>query len=231
MAEYSRRDLSELNDHYPALAGVTKELQNVWGGEYVAGFWKDSLLEHLGWRGGVCTNEQFAGKKWEKRLQGPSWSWMSHPSSVSVNPIVITDVEILGYETELEFPDQPFGPVKYGSLVLEGRTLPLSDLETKLMPNMDPTWKKAMVIMPEATDGISLDFPEQGLPEGELKALALGMTFSNSDQHCISFLVLRRLECDIYERIGQAMLHTAFNMEEKSQLIMAKAKREVVVIE
>src|SRR5204862_6741960 len=52
MAEYSRRDLSVLHDRYLALAGVTEELQKIWGCEYVAGFWKDSLVQHIGWVGG-----------------------------------------------------------------------------------------------------------------------------------------------------------------------------------
>jgi hypothetical protein len=43
-------------------------------------------------------------------------------------------------------------------------------------------------------------------------------------------LVLRRLECDTYERIGLAILQTVFCMEETVS-IMSKAKREVVVIE
>ncbi len=57
IAEYSRRDLSFLDDRYPALAGVTEELQRIWGGEFVAGFWKDSLVQHLGWAGGVGVDE------------------------------------------------------------------------------------------------------------------------------------------------------------------------------
>lgn len=230
MAEYSRRDLSVLDDRYPALAGVTEELQKIWGGEYVAGFWRDSLVRHLGWAGGVSADERFGGKKWEKRLQGPSWSWMSYPSSISINPIAITDVEILGCETELAYPNQPFGPVKWGSLALEARTLPLSALQTKIIPNEDSIWRRVLAIMPEAVDGIALDFPERGMPDGELKALILGLTFSDVGEHCVSFLVLRKLECDTYERIGHAILQTAFSME-KTQSIMENARREVVVIE
>lgn len=232
MAEFSRRDLSVLDDRYPALAGITEELQKIWGGEFVAGFWKDSLVDHLSWVGGVCSDEQFAGRKWEQRLEGPSWSWMSHPSSVSIDPLATTDVKVLGCETELAFPDQPFGPLKWGSLALEARTLPLSALRTKnkLRPNINSIWKRAVAIFPMAMDGIALDFPERGLPDGDLKALVLGMTFSNSGAHCVIFLVLHRLECDTYERIGHAVLHTEFN-EEESIAIMSQAEREVVVME
>jgi hypothetical protein len=138
--------------------------------------------------------------------------------------------QILGCETELAFPDQPFGPVKWGSLALEARTLQLSALQTKIRPNIDPAWKRALAILPTAIDGIALDFPERGMPEGELKALVLGMTYSDVGEHCVSFLVLRRLGRDTYERIGHAVLHTAFSME-KTKAIMDEAKREVIVIE
>ncbi|KAE9379603.1 HET-domain-containing protein, partial [Stipitochalara longipes BDJ] len=74
MAEYSRRDISVIEDRYPALAGVTEELQKIWGGKFIAGFWEDYLVQHLGWVGGV-NNEEFGGRKWESRLEGPSWSW------------------------------------------------------------------------------------------------------------------------------------------------------------
>jgi len=131
------------------------------GGEYVAEFWKDSLVQHLGWVGGVSTDERFGGMKWDKRLEGSSWSWMSHPSSISINPIAFTDVKVLDCETELAFPNQSFGPGKCGRLALEARTLPLSTLQTKIIPNMDPIWKTALTIMPEAIGGIALDFLER----------------------------------------------------------------------
>ncbi len=157
---------------------------------------------------------------------------MSHPSSVCIDPIAITDVEVLGYEAELAFPDQPFGPVKWGSLALEARTLPLSALQTafRIRTNIDLVWKRACAIMPHAMDGIALDFPARGLPEGELKAMALGMTFSTRDEFCVTFLVLRKLEGDTYERIGQAVMRTVFNKDDV-EAIMNQAEREVVVIE
>jgi Heterokaryon incompatibility protein (HET) len=245
MAEYSRRDISVINDRYPALAGVTEELQKIWDGEYAAGFWKGSLVQHLGWVGGV-NNEEFGGRKWKSRLEGPSWSWMSHPSSISIDPVAVTDVKVLGCVTELASIDQPFGKVKKGILVLEARTLPLSDLRAQLRPNLNSGWKRTLAIMPEAVAGIALDFPEQGMPGGELKALVLGLTYSSVGEHCLSLLVLHKLERGTYERIGHAIMHTAegdrserighavFHTAETLQPtkeILAKAKREVVIIE
>lgn len=233
MAEYSKRDLAVLDDRFPALAGITEELQRAWGGEFIAGFWKDSLVQHLGWVGGVVAGEQYAGKTWEERLSGPSWSWMSHPSSISIDPVAITDVEVIGYEVELAFPDQPYGPAKSGSLVLEARTLPLSLLQTrtKIRPNVDAMWKRVCAVMPAAIDGVALDFPSKGLPESDnLKAMVLGMTFGTDSSHCVTFLVLRRLESDTYERIGQAVLHVSFD-NEAAAAIMSQAKREIVVLE
>lgn len=245
MAEYSRRDMSVIDDRYPALAGVTEELQKIWGGEYVAGFWKSSLVQNLGWVGGV-TNEEFGSRKWESRLEGPSWSWMSHPSSISIDPVAITDVKVLAYGTKLASIEQPFGKVEKGILVLEARTLPLSTLGGKLCANNDPNWKRSLAIMPGAVDGIALDFPEQDIPEGELKALLLGMTYSDVGEHCLSLLVLHKLERGTYERIGHAIMHTVEDdmydrighvvirtaeTLQPTMEILAKAKREVVIIE
>ncbi|KAF4627069.1 hypothetical protein G7Y89_g11087 [Cudoniella acicularis] len=85
MAEYSRRDISVIDDRYSALAGVTEELQKIWGGKYIAGLWENSLVQHLGWSGGV-NNEEFGGRKWESRLEGPSWSWMCYSSAKARRP-------------------------------------------------------------------------------------------------------------------------------------------------
>jgi len=244
MAEYSRRDMSVIDDRYPALAGITEELQKIWGGEYLAGFWKTSVVQHLGWVGGAI--EEFGGTKWESRLEGPSWSWMSHPSSISINPVAITDVKVLDCVIELASVDQPFGKVKKGMLTLEARTLLFSDLGAKLRPNFNRNWKRVLATMPDAIDGVALDFPEQGIPEGDLKALVLGLTYSNVGEHCLSLLVLHKLEGGAYERVGQAIMHTSEGDRseqighsiihtaetlQSTQAILAKAKREVVIIE
>lgn len=245
MAEYSRRDMAVIDDRYPALAAVAEELQNIWGGEYVAGFWKVSLVQHLGWVGGVNI-EEFGGRKWESRLEGPSWSWMSHPSSISIQPVAVTDVKVLGCGIKLASVDQPFGKVEKGILALEARTLPLSALGAKLRPNIDPTWKRALVVFPDFIDGIALDFPERGMPEGELKALVLGLTYSSFGEHHLSLLVLHKLRCGTYERIGHATIpttdgdrterigrvtiHTAGTLQPAIEML-AKAKREVIILE
>ncbi|KAF4626117.1 hypothetical protein G7Y89_g12046 [Cudoniella acicularis] len=150
---------------------------------------------------------------------------MSHPSLISIDPVAITDVKVLGCMIELASADQPFGKVKHGMLALEARTLPLSDLGDKIRPNVNPSWKRALAIMPEAVDGIALDFPQQGMPEGELKALVLGLTFSNVGEHCLSLLVLHGLEGGTYERVGHAVMHTSEALQ-TTEKILARAKRE-----
>jgi hypothetical protein len=47
--EDSGRDLSIFEDRLPELAGIAYELWRYWGDTYVAGFWKASLVQHLGW--------------------------------------------------------------------------------------------------------------------------------------------------------------------------------------
>lgn len=228
MVEYSRRSLSEIDDRYPALSAITEEFQKIWGGDYLAGFWRNCLVQHLGWTGGVSANERLGGKECNKRLEGPSWSWLSHPSSVSIDPVAISDLKVLSCTTDLTFSDQPFGPVKAGRLTLKARILPLAALPTKIRPNVNKIWKSVFALMPAAIGGLALDFPEQPLPVGELKALVLGMTYDSCGDHATNFLVLHKLQNDTYERIGHVSLHAA---TKGLDTIMKTAKWEIVIIE
>ncbi|OQV02946.1 hypothetical protein CLAIMM_08057 [Cladophialophora immunda] len=46
--EYSQRDLTFFDDRLPAIAGIAAELANVWDDVYLAGFWKKTIIHHLG---------------------------------------------------------------------------------------------------------------------------------------------------------------------------------------
>lgn len=144
-----------------AYGGITRELQRNWGHEYLAGFWRASPVQHLGWMGGVAADEKFGGSRWTKRLEGPSWSWLSHPSSVRIDPVAFHDVKVLCFTVELAIPDQPFGTVKSGMLVLEACTLPFPALQTKVHRNSGP-WKKATAILPLSRECSAPGFPDQG---------------------------------------------------------------------
>jgi hypothetical protein len=85
--EYSGRDLSVFEDRLPALAGIAYELWKYWGDTYVAGFWKASLVQHLGWckRGSDELHGErkiFVGMDANKRIGSPSWSWSTVPYRV-----------------------------------------------------------------------------------------------------------------------------------------------------
>ena len=46
---YSELDLSKPNDIFPAISGIAKSFGEVTGWEYVAGMWKEGLIQNLSW--------------------------------------------------------------------------------------------------------------------------------------------------------------------------------------
>jgi hypothetical protein len=67
---YSKGALTFTKDKFPALAGIIKKVQEVTGDTPIAGLWKSSLLETLGWRVWMCHVK-------ERIPMVPSWSWAS----------------------------------------------------------------------------------------------------------------------------------------------------------
>lgn len=63
---YSSMDISYDSDRLPALSGLAKRFQEFGCGDYVAGIWRQSVLDDIGWVGSgmisrpVTTHEQAA---------------------------------------------------------------------------------------------------------------------------------------------------------------------------
>lgn len=93
VGEYSERDLTRLEDRLAALAGAVEELLIQRGDTYLAGFWKESLLNHhLGWRITETWNtgkERFRGVDKKKRIGTPSCSWSTVPRRVYYRKLTI----------------------------------------------------------------------------------------------------------------------------------------------
>lgn len=70
--EYSGRHLSIFDDRLPALSAIAHELSIFWGGTYVAGFWKEALIKHLGWSKVALQlrekKSQFVGVGFDRRI-------------------------------------------------------------------------------------------------------------------------------------------------------------------
>jgi len=83
VTEYSTRLLTEASDKLPALAGIAQKFHELTGDQYLAGIWKESLLDHLLWRhesieghGPIFRHfnrSETFGKP--AKYRAPSWSW------------------------------------------------------------------------------------------------------------------------------------------------------------
>ncbi|KAF2114699.1 heterokaryon incompatibility protein-domain-containing protein [Lophiotrema nucula] len=79
VAKYMRLNLTELSDLLPAISGCARELSEVTGDEYFAGFWKKTFVQSLLWY--IKTTNAIAREGWT----APTWSWASVPPGQDIN--------------------------------------------------------------------------------------------------------------------------------------------------
>ncbi|KAF5243245.1 hypothetical protein FANTH_8254 [Fusarium anthophilum] len=133
IAGYSGRYLSYLKDRPVAFAGVAQaycQANSLEPGHYLAGFWRQTLLEDLLWLVNPLT-DFFHGLDMDPRLVvgnstgdtyiAPSWSWVSALYTVRWLPNnLVETAEVISTKIELVQPDVHFGAVRSGILRLRG---------------------------------------------------------------------------------------------------------------
>ncbi|KAF2475926.1 HET-domain-containing protein [Lindgomyces ingoldianus] len=138
VTQYSTRDLTQLSDTLPALAGIANDFYHVTGDTYLAGMWKGDLMRSLCWTSRESNNRMTNIAEIE--YLAPSWTW----ASLFGHPILF-----YGQMTETtEFKHQakvhtikvktagqdPFGKVTDGLLVLTAPFLPIEDPQQPALP-------------------------------------------------------------------------------------------------
>lgn len=106
-----------------AFAGMAERLADIRKDEYIAGFFRRTIIQDL------C----FEYRGYPRfRLQGPSWSWASTCSRIFNNEYhdqsskeyhVRDMVEFLGYELELKDPNNRYGAVISASLKMKAQLI------------------------------------------------------------------------------------------------------------
>ena len=87
MAYYSRRNITYETDRLPAISGMAKYMQATGAGEYLAGMWKEDLLEALlwqpkpVWRYAMHDNLFSTYLRRASPYRAPTWSWISLETS------------------------------------------------------------------------------------------------------------------------------------------------------
>lgn len=124
---FSSMNLSVPRDTLPAISAIAKSIQAMFPDDYLAGHWRQSLVDSLAWvsmeKPGSVVRE--AGHHWEpENYVAPSWSWASVSTFRRISLRFIRrefrrDVELIAATTQLATAD-PTGMVSAGSISLRG---------------------------------------------------------------------------------------------------------------
>lgn len=121
---YSKRNLSKESDRLPALSGLASRMATVINSTYLAGIWKDDLLQGLHWHMPYDLRDAENLSKEPATNKAPSWSWAScdYPTRWVLKGVDCTDwnARVLDGSTIVSGLD-PFGEVAQGRLVLQGK--------------------------------------------------------------------------------------------------------------
>jgi hypothetical protein len=119
--DYTARYITHENDKLPALSGIAKMIQSRTGDQYLSGLWRNNILRQLCWRTGPFFLKYIDFEK-PKDYRAPSWSWASIDGNISFpSDIAKFKAAFVDCTVQPLFANDPFGQVKSGTLVLEGR--------------------------------------------------------------------------------------------------------------
>ncbi|KAF7340890.1 HET-domain-containing protein [Mycena sanguinolenta] len=146
VGDYTQRVVTKPGDKLVAFAAIAELFQRTWKSEYLAGLWRDSLLQDLLWYKNLET--RFARPL---KYRAPSWSWAAVGGHVLASPMddrldpdsgETQSCDILSCEATPTTPLLPLGKASSGTLRLRAAMLkatwnpdsPMPDLY--LPPNM-----------------------------------------------------------------------------------------------
>ncbi|PIG82480.1 hypothetical protein AARAC_005766 [Aspergillus arachidicola] len=145
---YSRRSLTFPSDKLPAISGIAKEYSKAMGSAYVAGLWRDFLVEELTWQSMVQCRAV-------SEYRAPSWSWASVDGCVGrfskqVEPIA----SALDLKVDID-GENPYGRVRSGWIKIEAPLLRLLRPDYK---RLAPTLSIHLKTVHGADEGFSVQF-------------------------------------------------------------------------
>ncbi|MCJ1396086.1 hypothetical protein MMC18_008974 [Xylographa bjoerkii] len=117
---YSRGGLTIGTDKVVALAGIAKEMQNLYDDEYLAGMWRRYLGEFLVWQ--VEDGRQANGSPSIRSpvYRAPSWSWLSVDGIIDPGTAFGERVVIEILDVKVEMSESDVGQIKSGYIRLRG---------------------------------------------------------------------------------------------------------------
>jgi hypothetical protein len=183
--DYGPRRLTQPSDKLPAISGLARLFAERLDDEYVAGLWRESLIEGLLWQGLQVHRVP--------KYRAPSWSWASVDGTPATGMRGKCEAlaDILDYKVELK-GQNIFGEVKSGSIKLQAPLVPLIlderiDPEGTGVPYDNNPKVRAQKGDPDGFYS-RFDFPFSG-PTGREDALALVESLKSVE---ISALILAK---------------------------------------
>jgi hypothetical protein len=124
---FSERSLTFESDRLPAISGAAKLVSTSTGSQYLAGLWRDNIIEDLLWKYISPMNEFLERDRLQSRTGIPSWSWASLSWPVYY-PTVMERPTLINFKPAVSVLDahcsvpglNPFGEVTAGHLRIKG---------------------------------------------------------------------------------------------------------------
>jgi hypothetical protein len=131
--DYSARRFTRITDRFPALSGLASEMEAAYGGEYVAGVWRNDLLRSLLWRRdpkSMPSTSIHTLPCRPSKYRAPSWSWAAIDEAISYDLVTLNRPQIdrflpttMHIENGSLVPagSDPKGRLKGGSMMVRGK--------------------------------------------------------------------------------------------------------------
>ncbi|KAK4499163.1 hypothetical protein PRZ48_009675 [Zasmidium cellare] len=150
---FTERQITSRQDRLPALSGLADEFQRATGGIYIAGMWKEELVESLAWTvnnlynpdgeyrnyPGYIPPSNFVIGPYPESVKSPeyvapSWSWASTQGRITfqqgiyqINRSIKRFAKIEKVKVEPKYSTDTLGALAGGSLILTAPFLPIPD--------------------------------------------------------------------------------------------------------
>ena len=214
--DYTSRHLTKETDLLPAIAGLASEFGRQTRDTYYAGLWRKELLAELMWNlDPEPASEIQPPTAGPAEYRAPSWSWasingvvrMKHPSRQYDRENVYERAKIIDVRVELLSSSEPYGQLKMGHLVLQGRFYHIGTfLDPSTASGPLPAAQKALQASVLVAPGMVHEFRQQHKPcSRQHFALLQMVAYAGwSYDRCADYLVLESATSDasVYRRIG-----------------------------